>query len=271
MTSDDTPGASETTASLAEAARREGHGWWPYLLPYVGFLLAVEVAGRVTDWEVRGALPAGTGLFMLAFKPAVPVALIAYFWRQGAYPELRGAGRELGGATGVASDVVVGLLLTALWALPYVYLPGIRPEDTSGFDADQWGESMRGVALGLRMAGYALVTPLFEELFIRSFVMRYADVYGTAEDFRDRPIAVYTARSFVVTIVVFTMGHVPWEWWVAVPWVALTNLWFYRRRNLLSIMIVHGVTNAALLLLAIFGDGWFTDADGSPLSLWFFV
>lgn len=259
------------TEATPPRPRHEGHGWWPYLLPYVGFLLAVEVAGRVTDWEVRGALPAGTGLLMLAFKPAVPVALIAMYWRQGAYPELRGALSTLGGMRGVAGDIVVGLVLTALWALPYVWLPGIRPEDTSGFDADQWGEAMRGLALGLRMAGYALVTPLFEELFIRSFVMRYADVYGTAEDFRDRPIAVYTQRSFITTIIVFTIGHVPWEWWVAVPWVALTNLWFYRRRNLVSIMIVHGVTNAALLLLAIFGEGLFTDADGSPLSLWFFV
>jgi len=256
---------------VGSTSQHEGHGWWPYLLPYVGFLLAVEVAGRVTDWEVRGALPLGIGIIMLAFKPAVPVALIAWFWRRGAYPELRGSLRGLGGATGVASDVGVGLLLAGVWALPYVFWPGIRPEDTSGFDADQWGESMRGVALGLRMAGYALVTPLFEELFIRSFVMRYADVYGTRSDFRDQPIARYTLRSFIVTIVVFTIGHVPWEWWVAVPWVALTNVWFYRRRNLVSIMIVHGVTNAALLLLAIFGDGWFTDADGSPLSLWFFV
>ncbi len=266
-----TPAKTGEKTSDATRASHEGHGWWPYLLPYVGFLLAVEVAGRITDWEVRGGLPVGTGLVMLAVKPAVPLALIAHFWRNGAYPELRGALAGLGGAGGVASDVAVGLALTALWALPYVWFPGIRPEDTSGFDADQWGASMRGVALGLRMAGYALVTPIFEELFIRSFVMRYADVYGTREDFRDRPIATYTQRSFIVTIFVFTIGHVPWEWWVAVPWVALTNLWFYRRRNLASIMIVHGVTNAALLLLAIFGDGWFTDADGTPLSLWFFV
>lgn len=254
-----------------KASRHEGHGWWPYLLPYIGFLLAVEVANRVGDLEGTGALPLGIGLAMLAFKPAVPVGLIAWFWHRGAYPELEGALSRLGGARGVASDVAVGLALTVLWAGPYVLWPGLRPEDASGFDAGVWGESARGWALALRMAGYALVTPLFEELFIRSFVMRYADVYGTPFDFRDQPLARFTQRSFLVTIVVFTMGHVPWEWWVAVPWVALTNVWFYRRRNLAAIMIVHGVTNAALLLLAFFAEGWFTDADGTPISLWFFV
>ena len=259
------------TGTQGVGSSREGHGWWPYLLPYVGFLLAVEVVGRIGDWEVRGAVPAGTGLFMLAVKPAVPLGLIAWYWRKGAYPELRGALAGLGGARGVASDVAVGLALTVLWALPYVFVPSIRPEDTSGFDATQWGAEWAAVALGLRLFGYALVTPLFEELFIRSFVMRYGEVYGSARDFRDVPIATYTARSFVITTVVFTLGHVPWEWWVAVPWVALTNVWFYHRRSLLAVMIVHGVTNAALLLLAIFGDGLFRDADGSPLSLWFFI
>jgi CAAX prenyl protease-like protein len=240
-------------------------------LPYVGFLLAVEVVGRLGDWETRGALPAGTGLVLLGLKPAVPLALIVWYWRGGAYPELRGSLASLGGVRGVASDVAVGLALTVLWAAPYVLVPGIRPDEGGGFDPARWGAQWAGVALALRMLGYALVTPLFEELFIRSFVMRYAEVYGTSRDFRDLPIATYTARSFITTIVVFTLGHVPWEWWVAVPWVALTNVWFYHRRSLPSIMIVHGVTNAALLLLAIAGEGWLHDADGSPISLWFFV
>jgi hypothetical protein len=58
---------------------------------------------------------------------------------------------------------------------------------------------------------------------------------------------------------------------VAVPWVALTNLWFYYRRSLWALIVVHAVTNASLLLFAIFGEGLFTTSEGEPLSLWFFV
>ena len=72
-------------------------------------------------------------------------------------------------------------------------------------------------------------------------------------------------------MVVFTIGHVPWEWWVAVPWVALTNLWFYRRGNLWALVLVHAVTNATILLVAIYGGGLFFDAAGREISLWFFV
>jgi hypothetical protein len=36
-------------------------------------------------------------------------------------------------------------------------------------------------------------------------------------------------------------------------------------------MLVHGVTNAALLLLAIYGGNLLENADGTPFSFWFFV
>ena len=133
------------------------------------------------------------------------------------------------------------------------------------------GESMVHLVLVLRLFGYALVTPLFEEIFIRSFVMRVAEVWESDRDFRDVPLAQYTMKSLVISSVIFTAGHVFWEWWVCIPWVVLSSLWFYHRKSLSSVMLVHGVTNAALLALAIWGGGLFTDADGTPFSFWFFV
>ena len=137
--------------------------------------------------------------------------------------------------------------------------------------AEQLGASGVGLALGLRLFGYALVTPLFEETFFRSFVMRYSVVYRKRGDFRQVPLARYTRASFVATTIVFTMGHVPWEWWVAVPWIAITNLWFYYRKDLYAVILVHATTNAAILIAAVLLTGRFLDGDGNPISLWFFV
>ena len=75
----------------------------------------------------------------------------------------------------------------------------------------------------------------------------------------------------IVTVVIFSLGHVPWEWWVCVPWIVLSNLWFYHRKRIAAIMLVHGVTNATLLALAIWGGNLFQNADGTPFSFWFFV
>jgi membrane protease YdiL (CAAX protease family) len=75
----------------------------------------------------------------------------------------------------------------------------------------------------------------------------------------------------IVTTVIFTLGHVPWEYWVCVPWIMLSSLWFYHRKSLSAIMLVHGVTNASLLALAVFAEGWLQNADGTPFTFWFFV
>lgn len=240
---------------------RDDHGWWPYVVPYVVFLLLSQFGGRLPD----AAQPV-----LLALKPACVLGLVIWFLARGAYPEWRNPPVRMT-AGGFVLDVAVGLALTAVWVVPYWLVPGLRPEPGGAFDPAMAGEAWVPVVLGLRLFGYALVTPVFEELFIRSFVMRVAETWESERDFRDEPIARYTRRGLLVSTLVFTIGHVPWEWWVCVPWVVLSSLWFYYRRNLTALMIVHGTTNAALLALAVFGEGWLRDPDGSPFSFWFFV
>jgi CAAX prenyl protease-like protein len=251
----DSEGAGSGAADLGE---REGHGWWPYLGPYAAFMLLVELGGR---------LPDELSPWMLLVKPAVPAALMIYFASRGAYPELRKI-RFVPAMT--LLDLLLGVALAALWMVPYLVgdvLP--RPDAADGFDSAQAGESLIALVLSARLVGYALVTPFFEELFIRSFVMRYADAYNRPLDFRDLPLAHYTLRSFIVTVVVFTMGHAPWEWWVAVPWVVITNLWFYWRRDMSSVIVVHAATNASILVYVVLRTGGLVPSTGYPL--WIFV
>ena len=241
-------------------ARDADHGWWPYLGPYAAFLLMVEIGARV---------PVAVQPWMLAVKPAVPAALMVYFAWRGRYPELRNLSLRPGG---ILSDVALGLALAVLWVLPFALFEGLpRPDASEGFRADQAGEKLVPLVLGLRLFGFAIVTPFFEELFIRSFVMRYAEAFRTGEDFRLLPLARYTLHSFVVTTVVFTAGHVPWEWVVAVPWVMLTNLWFYRRGSVFSVIVVHGVTNATILVGVIVASPSFPGLNGSLSWLWVFA
>ena len=173
--------------------------------------------------------------------------------------------------SGFLQDVVVGLMLTIVWVAPYLILPELKPAPGGEFDPGMAGERWIPAMLALRLFGYAFVTPIHEELFIRSFVMRVSAVWETEFDFRDQPLARYSLQSLIATTIVFTLTHVPWEWWVCVPWIVLSSLWFYHRRSLTALMVVHGVTNGALLALAVYGDGWLRDIDGAPFSFWFFV
>lgn len=236
---------------------RNQHGWWPYLAPMISFLLLTEISART---------PERVAFFMLLLRVFVPLGLLVYFRIGGAYSELR---IELTAMTLV--DVAVGVALAAVWIGPYVVFPNLRPEPEGTFDPTLAGAALVPLVLSLRMLGYAIVTPLMEELFMRSFVIRYAEVFDSDRDFRDVPIGTFGWRSFFVVVAVFIATHVPWEWWVMLPWAVLTNLWFYYRKDLFALVVVHAGTNAAILLAAIFLSDVLPDGAGGVLSLWFFV
>ena len=102
------PQAADNHPLWSNAARRgtrctdEGHGWWPYLVPYASFLLMTEFGGRLPD----GAAP-----YLLAIKPAIVLGMILWFRAQGAYPEWRGRGARIGFGGGLfhaVHGVVIG-------------------------------------------------------------------------------------------------------------------------------------------------------------------
>ena len=88
---------------------------------------------------------------------------------------------------------------------------------------------------------------------MRSFLIRLVDVIDTDMNFHKVPIARFTWRSFLVTVVWFTFTHVTWEWGVAAVAGALFNLWLYHRRHLGSVIVAHAVANASLWLAVVLG------------------
>jgi membrane protease YdiL (CAAX protease family) len=69
---------------------------------------------------------------------------------------------------------------------------------------------------------------------------------------------------------VFTAAHLPWEWIVAVPWIVISNWWFYRRGHLGAVIVVHAVTNAAILCFVVAMGGELRVGD-RLIDLWIFV
>jgi CAAX prenyl protease-like protein len=241
------------------SAERKGHGWGAYFWPYLSFLLIIEIAGR---------LPEAAAPWILPVKVAIPLALLGFYYARGHYPELRGNRFTLGG---VVQDIAVGVAGAALWMAPYLLSDSLRPVDAEGFDPNLYGPSLAGLALGIRAVGYGIATPFVEELFVRSWLVRYIDVFDRGGDFRAVPIARYTLRSFAVVVVWFTFSHVPWEWPVAAAWVVMTQLYFYHRGQLGSMVIVHAASNLSILAFVVACNGMLLDGQGVPIDLWFFV
>ena len=210
----------------------------------------------------------------------VPGGLFAVFFLRGEYAELRSYRPGVGG---FLLDLGVGVLGAALWMAPYLWAlefdpPGwsvlpewMQPDPDAGFDRFQLGAEFAGVALTLRAVGYAAVTPFVEELFVRSWLMRYAHVFDRPVDFRDVPIGHFSWVSFWIVLAFFTASHVPWEWPVCVLWFVGTQLWFYYRRELGALVTVHAGSNGAIFLFVWLADGSWTTTAGDVVPLWFFL
>jgi len=217
--------------------------------------------------SLRGELPEAAGAYLLPLQVAAPLGFLLYYYRRGHYPELR---TYPFGVAGIALDFAVGVAGAALWMAPYLCFESMRP-DEAGFDPTLWGAALVPLALLVRALGYGIVTPVMEELFVRSWLLRYVDVCEKPTDFRDVPIGRFRWRSFAVVVIWFTLSHLAWERPVAIAWIVLTMLWFYYRKNLLSLVITHAGSNLGILAFVVLQSGRWLDAEGQPISLWFFV
>ncbi len=240
-------------------AQKQGRasGWAPYWAPMVSFLLIVELSGRVPTPFVP---------VFLVLRVIAPLGLFAFYALRGAYPELRGARWGIW----ALADVAVGLAGAALWIAPFLFWDSLRP-DEPGFDAAQLGSDGAWLALALRAIGYAAVTPFIEELFVRSWLLRYVDVAESRRPFKTVPIAHFSWRSFLIVTLYFVFSHTSWEWGVMFGWTMLTMAWFYYRKHVAPLVLVHAVTNGAIFAFVHAFDGAFRDAAGEPISLWFFL
>ncbi|MCH7990337.1 MAG: CPBP family intramembrane metalloprotease [Planctomycetes bacterium] len=240
----------------------KSRGAWPYWLPYVGFISVIAVMERV---------PEAVASNLLAVQLAVPLGFLVYFGIRSSYPELGDYRMSLWGLT---FDLLVGVVGAALWMAPYLIFDSLRslvPVADTGLGVPQIEESWGSLRLILRAVGFCLVTPLMEELFVRSWLQRYADVFDKPADFRDVSIAHFSGRSFVLVIVWFTFSHQSWEWPVAAAWLVMTQFWFYYRKSLAALVIVHAITNLTIFTTVLLASGVLHDAAGRPISLWFFL
>jgi CAAX prenyl protease-like protein len=115
------------------------------------------------------------------------------------------------------------------------------------------------------------VTPFIEELFVRSFLIRYLDVFDRGGHFREVPVGRFAWRSFLLTSLYFGFSHRPWEWPVAFPTGVLLNLWLYRRGQLGSVILAHAVANGAIWAVVVLGPGSLATRGGAALDPWIFL
>jgi uncharacterized protein len=140
--------------------------------------------------------------------------------------------------------VVFGLVITldAPWMRLGEASAGFRPVDAGG--------AMIWPLVVVRWVGAALLVPVMEELFWRSFLMRWIEA-PKFEGVDPRRVGL---RAVVLSTFVFTLAHTLWLSAVA---AGLVYAWLYRRTGRLwSPVIAHAVTNGALGAWVVATGDW---------------
>ena len=137
--------------------------------------------------------------------------------------------------------VLSGVLVFFVWILPDGLYPHIGHSEFNPYDQT----SGAGVyySMAIRLAGASLVVPIMEELFWRSFALRFL----IQSDFKTVPLGTFSWLSFIAVSLAFGFEHHRWLVGIVAGMIYAWTL--YRSKNLFEPILAHAVTN---LLLGIY-------------------
>ncbi|MCU0968808.1 MAG: CAAX prenyl protease-related protein [Rubrivivax sp.] len=173
-------------------------------------------------------------------------AMLAWWWRE--YGELARQNLPSGRETALA--VAVGAVVFGLWIqldAPWMTIalgaaPPFVPLDAEGRIDWLW--------VAFRLAGAAVLVPVMEEIFWRSFLMRWIR-HPRFEGIDPRAVGL---RAIVLSTFVFVLAH---TLWLAAAIAGLAYAWLYVRTGRLWVpVIAHAVTNAMLGVWVVATGSW---------------
>ena len=234
--------AGLNTAAPGADAPMFNRAAWLRILPFAAYMLFIVIGDLL---ERLGVAP-GPLRWLYPVKVGVVALLLALFWRH--YHELGGRGRGLRlPAAALATALATGVGVLVLWVS--LNADWMIVGSASGFDPRTAG-SIDWLLVAIRIAGAALVVPVMEELFWRSFLMRWI----VNQDFETVEPSQLGLKSFVITVLLFGFEHNLWLAGMVAG--AAYALLYMRHRNLWSPILAHAVTNGLLGAWVVVTGNW---------------
>lgn len=210
----------------------------PRVLPFAVYLLFIIIG----DFLGRAGFSADELRALYGLKIAAVLLLLLYFRRR--YGEL--SGWRPGWKNAVIS-VLAGVLVLVLWI--NLNAPWMQIGGSAGFDPRTNGAIDWPLAC-MRVAGAALVVPVMEELFWRSFLLRWLE----SPQFMGVAPQQVRGGALLVSSVLFGVEH---SLWLAGIVAGLVYACLYRRsQSLWAAIVAHGVTNGLLGVWIIVTGQW---------------
>ena len=207
-------------------------------LPFITYLAFIAIAELLT----RLGIPQAEQRWLYAVKVAAVTATLVYFWRD--YDELHSWNPT---AAAVIAAIATGIVVLILWLNLGAGWMSIG--SAIGFDPTNNGK-LDWALIGVRIAGAALVVPVMEELFWRSFLTRWLD----NPRFQTVDPGAISIRAIAIGALLFGVEH---NLWFAGIVAGLAYAALYKwQRKLWSPILAHGVTNGLLGAYVVATGSW---------------
>ncbi len=210
------------------------------ILPFAAFMALLALRGLAPDdgsWGIDSR-------WLYALNGVV-AGMLLLWWRE--YGEL--ARQNVPRLREFLLSVAVGLVVFALWIQLDASWMQIGESTASFVPVDAQGQLLWPL-IAVRWLGATLLVPVMEELFWRSFLMRWLQV-PVFEGLDPRRVGV---RAILLSTFAFMLAH---PLWLAAIVAGLAYALLYRATGKLwTAVIAHAVTNGALGLWVVHSGQW---------------
>jgi len=227
-------------AGAVDASPETQSGMWPRIFPFAAYMGFIGLSAVLVGSEAEGTFH----LWSYPIKTLVVAGLLVFFWSR--FQELK-APIFVNWQEALVT-VGVGLGVYALWVR--MDWPWAIQGELSDYNPFVAGSTLGLVLAIIRIFGASVIVPIMEELFWRSFLIRYI-VNANFETVR---LGTFTVGSFAATVVLFGLEH---NLWLAgmMAGICYSGLLYWTGR-LWPCIIAHGMTNLVLGIHVLTTGEW---------------
>ena len=224
-----------------------GSAGWIRIIPFAVFMGFIGLQ-QILEWTVTKGwqdLTEEQLLYLYPIKALIVTGLLIYFWRK--YSELHFA--DFKNLTHTMVSIFLGLLVFVLWINMDWGIATFG--ESKGFNPFLIeNDPTRNIMIFSRIFGAALVVPIMEELFWRSFMLRYI----ITADFTTIRVGTYTLTSFAICAVLFGLEH---NLFLAGIMAGVSySVLLYWTKSIYQCILAHAVTNLVLGIYVLQTGYW---------------
>ena len=184
--------------------------------------------------------------YVTIYFAKIVVVLAALIWARSTWKDIKFDAKQ------IPLAVIAGLVLFVIWVGIEKYLKYPHIGDRTGYDPfEKIPEAgLRTAFIAVRFFGLALLVPFMEELFWRSFGLRYA----SQTDFKSLNIGSFTMTGATICCAVFAFSHP--EWLPALVFAAAMTAMVWKTKSVFACFVAHAVTNLALGIYVVTQGAW---------------